>query len=111
LYFYSNKAECPDCEKNGYVLDALHEKYPDMRIYSFDYNSEEAAVQTLISIYHVEPKLPAMIINNDPYYGFRSLQTLETTIPEIARLKAEYERKSKESFSASSTSTTTKGSR
>ncbi len=92
LYFYSDKDRCPDCEKTGYVLDALHDKYPNLRIYSFDYYSTEPAVKTLISIYHVENNLPALIINTDPYYGFRSLDTLETTVPAIKRLKAEYTR-------------------
>ena len=91
LYFYGDRESCPECEKTGYVLDALHEKYPDIRIYSFDYYSTEPAIRTLISIYHVEENLPAVIINNDPYYGFRSLETLETSVPAIARLKKELE--------------------
>ncbi|MFZ2049103.1 MAG: hypothetical protein WAV25_02310 [Minisyncoccia bacterium] len=104
LYFYSNASDCPDCEKTGYVLDALHEKYPNLRIYSFDYNSSEQAVKTLISIYHVENNLPALIINTDPYYGFRNLDTLESTVPAISRLKAEYTKNIKnKSLNSSST--------
>lgn len=106
LYFYSNAEDCPDCLMAGYVLDALHEQYPDLRIYSFDYGSKEPAVKTLISIYHIEPKLPAMIINSKPYYGYRSLDTLETTVPDFIKLKAEAERKAKEAITASSTSAT-----
>jgi len=104
LYFYGSKNVCPDCEKTGYVLDALHEKYPDLRIYSFDFSSEETAVKTLISIYHVESNLPALIINGDPYYGFRSLDEMEKTIPALHRLKIESER----AQTASSTSATKK---
>ncbi len=103
LYFYSKNADCPECEKAGFVLDALHEKYPLMRIYSFDYQSDEAAVKTLISIYHVEEKLPAMIINNEPYYGFKDLNTLETTVPAIMKLKLEAEKTAKDAETASST--------
>jgi len=95
LYFYSDKERCSDCEKTGYVLDALHEKYPNLRIYSFDYYSSEPAVKTLESIYHVGENLPALIINTDPYYGFRSLDTLESTVPAISRLKAEYDKQSR----------------
>lgn len=87
LYFYSDASKCPDCEKTGFVLDALRQKYPSIRIYSFDYNISQAAVKTLISIYHINSNLPAMIINGDPYYGYRSLDELETTIPAIKRLK------------------------
>jgi len=104
LYFYSDAENCPDCEKTGYVLDALHEKYPNMRIYSFDYEIDQVAVKTLISIYHVEPKLPALIINGDPYYGFYSLDEIEKTVPAIQRLKTELER----AKAVDSTSTTKK---
>jgi thiol-disulfide isomerase/thioredoxin len=105
LYFYSNKTNCPDCEKAGYVLDALHEKYPTMRVYSFDYNSEEPAVKTLISIYHIDDNLPALIVNSDPYYGFRTLEDLETNIPAITRLKATLPKPGTASTTATSTST------
>ena len=104
LYFYSNKTECPECEKTGFVLDALHQKYPSLRIYSFDYNSEEPAVITLRSIYHVESNLPALIINRDPYYGYRNLDELESSVPAINQLKIEYDRNRR---SASTTATTT----
>lgn len=89
LYFYTDGANCADCEKTGFVLDALHDKYPGMRIYSFDYDLDQAALKTLISIYHIEDNLPALIINGDPYYGYRSLNDLETTVPALRRLKAE----------------------
>jgi len=92
LYFYTTVENCPDCEKTGYVLDALRDKYPNIRIYSFDYNIDQVAVRTLISIYHVEPNLPALIINGDPYYGFQSLNELEKTVPVLQRLKIEFEK-------------------
>jgi hypothetical protein len=87
LYFYSNLGDCEDCTKAGYVLTALHDKYPDLRIYSFDYNLDLEAIKTLTSIYKVENRLPALIINGDPYYGFRSLEDLESNIPAIKRLQ------------------------
>ncbi|MES2213864.1 MAG: hypothetical protein V4465_00520 [Patescibacteria group bacterium] len=103
LYFYGDKSICPDCEKTGFVLDALHEKYPDLRIYSFDYNSEEPAVKTLIGIYHVEDRLPALIVNSDPFYGFKTLDTMESNIGAIHTLKVEYDK----ARTASSTEATT----
>lgn len=108
LYFYGNKEQCPDCEKTGFVLDALHEKYPNLRIYSFDYNSTEPAVKTLISIYHIENKLPALIINSDPYYGFKNLDNLEANVPAITRLKTDLEKQKAREGAASSTATSTK---
>jgi hypothetical protein len=86
LYFYGNEEACPDCQKMGYVLTAMRDKYPDLRVYSFDYNADLEAVSTLISINKVKPVLPALIINSEPYYGFKSIDELETTVPALKRL-------------------------
>ncbi|MEX0919453.1 MAG: thioredoxin family protein [Parcubacteria group bacterium] len=87
LYFYSSENDCPDCEKMGYVLTALRDKYPDLRVYSFDYNFDLEAIKTLVSIYKVEPNLPALIINNEPYYGFRTVAELEDEVPALELLR------------------------
>lgn len=86
LYFYSTEDVCEDCEKMGYVLTAMRDKYPDLRVYSFDYNFDVGAINTLVSIYKINPNLPAMIINSDPYYGFYSIEDLEKNVPAIRRL-------------------------
>ncbi len=106
LYFYSNQGDCEECERTGYVLTALHEKYPDMRIYSFDFNLDLEAIRTLVSIYNIENNLPALVINNDPYYGFRTVEELEKQVPAIGRLKTEYD-KAEALKNATTTSTTT----
>src|SRR5207302_1786932 len=76
LYFYSNKGDCADCEKQGYVLTSLAQEYPQLRIYSFDYNLDVPALQTLVSIDQVGPHLPALIINHKAYYGFQSMAAI-----------------------------------
>lgn len=90
LYFYSTEDVCEDCEKMGYVLTAMRDKYPDLRVYSFDYNFDVGAINTLVSIYKIMPNLPAMIINSDPYYGFYSVEELESSVPAIQRLYEAY---------------------
>ncbi len=87
LYFYSTKDKCEDCEKMGYVLTTLRDTYPDLRVYSFDYNYDLGAVKTLISIYKVKPQVPAIIVNGVPYYGFRSVEELEAQIPALKTMK------------------------
>ncbi|MEK7461532.1 MAG: hypothetical protein AAB586_00455 [Patescibacteria group bacterium] len=86
LYFYSTKDVCEDCERMGYVLTALRNKYPDLRVYSFDYNFDVGAIDTLVSIYKVRPELPALIINGLSYYGFHSVEELESTVPALKEL-------------------------
>ena len=88
IYFYSNDGSCADCEKEGYVLTSLRQTYPDLRVYSFDYNIDLSAVKTLISINKVENKLPAIFIKDKAYYGFQSIENMEKTMPELQTLKA-----------------------
>src|SRR3989344_2484723 len=88
LYFYSTKDACEDCEKMGYVLTALRDKYPDLRVYSFDYHFDVGAIDTLVSIYKVKSDLPALIINGLSYHGFHSVEELEEKIPVLKALAA-----------------------
>jgi len=86
LYFYSTNENCEDCEKMGYVLTSLRDKYPELRVYSFDYHADLEAINTLISIYKVAPELPALIINGEPYYGFKTVEELEKAVPALTLL-------------------------
>lgn len=87
IYFYSIDDKCPDCEKEGYVLTRLRETYPDLRVYSFDYNIDLSAVKTLISINKVKNELPAIVIKDSVHYGFQSIEDIEKAAPEILKLK------------------------
>ncbi|MBI2065793.1 MAG: thioredoxin family protein [Candidatus Zambryskibacteria bacterium] len=86
LYFYSTKDVCEDCARMGYVLTALRDKYPDLRVYSFDYHFDVDAINTLISIYKIKSNLPAFIINKENYYGFHSVEDLEEQVPALRDL-------------------------
>ena len=88
LYFYSTKDACEECQRTGYVLTALRDKYPDLRVYSFDYHFDLGAIDTLVSIYKVKSDLPALIINGLTYYGFYSVEDLETMVPALKELAA-----------------------
>src|SRR3989338_4170658 len=82
------KDVCEDCEKMGYVLTALRDRYPDLRVYSFDYHFDVGAIDTLVSIYKVKSDLPALIINGLSYHGFHSVEELEEKIPVLKALAA-----------------------
>lgn len=84
MYFYSNKdGDCPDCQKEGFVLSKLRQDYPDLRVYSFDYNLDLSALQTLIDIYDIQKKLPVILINEQSYYGFKSEDDIKNIIPAL----------------------------
>ncbi len=81
LYFYSNAGDCENCDKAGYALSYLHDLYPTLRVYSFDYNLDEAALQTLIRLLKIKNQSPAFVINDKVSYGFTTLEDLEKKFP------------------------------
>jgi len=86
MYFYSNEGDCADCEKEGFVLTKLRSDYPELRVYSFDYNLDLSALQTLVSVYNIENKLPAILINDKVYYGFKSIDDMKVALPFLVEL-------------------------
>lgn len=82
LYFYSNiEGECASCDRAGYALSYLRQTYPALRVYSFDYHLDLAALKTLIAVEKVEAEFPAFVIESEQYYGFTTLEELETAFP------------------------------
>ena len=84
LYFYSNHGDCDDCRKMGYVLTAMRENYNNLHVYAFDYNIDLSAINTLKSIYHLDNKLPILVINRKAYYGFKTQQDITNMLPDLA---------------------------
>lgn len=102
LYFYSNENDCPDCERQGYVLSALGREYPRLRMYSFDYHLDLSVVRTLINLRNVPETLPAVVINGKVYSGFQSVATIEEAVPELENLREEAAEQSQEEAQESS---------
>lgn len=92
IYFYSNAGDCDDCVKEGYVLTKLRQEFPELRIYSFDYNLDLSVVKTMKSIYGVRDTLPALNIWDENYYGFKSAEDIEKIIPQLKRIRAAQEK-------------------
>jgi hypothetical protein len=81
LYFYSNEGDCPGCGEAGYALSYLRETYPRLRVYSFDYNLDLGALQTLRAVLGIKAPLPAYVINGKNFSGLVSLKELEAKLP------------------------------
>lgn len=86
IYFYSNQGDCADCEKEGYVLTRLREIHPDLRIYSFDYNLDLTAIDSMKTIYRVKSSLPALVIEDKTYVGFKTVEELEKLLPDTLKV-------------------------
>ncbi len=81
FYFYGTSADCLDCVRQGYVLDAIRSQYPSVRVYSFDYNLDLDTIKALVSIYKIGDTLPALVINGTTYQGYQTLEQLRALIP------------------------------
>jgi hypothetical protein len=91
IYFYSNEGDCPDCEREGFVLTRLRQTYPNLRVYSFDYNLDLSALQTLVTVYSIKPTseeagLHALLIDGRVYYGFKSIDDIKDIIPSLREI-------------------------
>ena len=88
LYFYTNADNCSDCEKEGIVLSSLREKYPELRVYSFDYSIDLSVVKAMISIYKLQDtQLPALVIDDNVYTGFHPIEELESKVKASFKLQ------------------------
>ena len=103
LYFFADEKYCPNCEKQSVILTHLRREYPFLRIYSFNYKLDLLALEIIKPIIpseyliydetapdsNTDPKtkslvndspkqyLPIIVINGEPYFGFRTLQEMK----------------------------------
>ena len=79
LYFYSNLDDCEKCSEQGYVLTYLREKYPNLKVYSFDVNIENPALEWIKDVYNIS-EVPSLVIDNKKHVGFMNEDNLKEFI-------------------------------
>lgn len=90
LYFYTTFDNCSLCQKQGMVITSLRDKYPELRVYSFDYSIDLSAVKAMLQIYKIkDTELPALVIDDEVLTGFHSIDELEMKIEESFKLQEE----------------------
>ncbi len=88
LYFYTTAENCSECEKESLVLGNLRDKYPELRVYSFDYSTDLTAVASMLQIYKIkDTALPALVIDDDVLTGFHSIDELDAKIKDSFKLQ------------------------
>ena len=87
LYFYTTAQNCTECTKQGFVLTEMRKKYPNLRVYSFDYNLDLSALHALLQIYKIDDtKLPAIVVDERKITGFQTSDQIEKFDPLIAKI-------------------------
>lgn len=88
LYFYTKAESCTLCEKQGIVLSTLREKYPELRVYSFDYSVDLSAVKAMLNIYKIkDTELPALVVDDEVLIGLNSIESLDSRIKDSFKLQ------------------------
>ncbi|MEO5635211.1 MAG: hypothetical protein ABIS26_02035 [Candidatus Paceibacterota bacterium] len=83
LYFYTTAENCSECQRESLVLSALHDQYPELRVYSFDYNTDLSAVKSMEQIYKIkDTELPAVVLGDELLTGYHSIEELQSKIEE-----------------------------
>lgn len=83
LYFYTTAENCSECERESLVLSSLRDKYPELRVYSFDYSIDLSAVKAMLQIYKIkDTELPALILDDELLTGFHDMEDLESRVKE-----------------------------
>ncbi|MCC7160128.1 hypothetical protein IT399_00135 [Candidatus Nomurabacteria bacterium] len=96
LYFYTTAENCSLCEQESMVLGELRAKYPELRVYSFDYSTDLSAVNSMLQIYKIkDTALPALVINDNVLTGLQKLEDLDARIKESFKLQEKVEGDSK----------------
>jgi hypothetical protein len=104
IYLYGKESECPECRNQASVLDYLRKTYPDLRVYAFDYNLDLSAIKTLLSIYKVKGELPALVVDGEVKYGYKTKEEMIELLPKTLKTKEEIA-KEKELLAAKASST------
>lgn len=82
LFFYSNEEENnldKVSEDQGYILDDLWINDPSIIVFSFDVNTQNPALESLIEIYNITI-IPSIVINDNVYSGFKNLDQMREII-------------------------------
>lgn len=85
LYFYSLN-NCSECTRQQYIVDALKNKYPEIEVYTFDYDIDVPAVETLITLHNIPTNPPIIDINGKVYAPFENLDDIESVLASTTNL-------------------------
>ncbi len=88
LYFYTTAENCSLCVQESSVLTSLRDKYPELRVYSFDYSTDLSALKSLLQIYKIkDTELPALVLDDELLTGFHSIDELNAKVQKSFKLQ------------------------
>jgi hypothetical protein len=88
IYMYSNrKGACNDCGKQAEVLSELRNIYPELRVYTFDYDLDLLPIGTMKKIYKISSTstFPILVVEDKAYYGLKKIEELKILLPDTLK--------------------------
>ncbi|MBW3014959.1 thioredoxin family protein [Candidatus Woesearchaeota archaeon] len=82
LYFYSNKGDCPKCEQQGFILTNVRRNFPEVRVYHFDMNIVNPAIDTVKGLYNVK-SAPTVVVLDETFNGFVTKSVIEEKLEDL----------------------------
>ena len=82
LFFYTNENDCKNCKEQGFILTWARRNYHDVYIYSFDTKIQNAALDTIKSMYDIR-ETPAVVINKNTYNRFVPKNDIQEILEEL----------------------------
>ena len=77
LYFVSDEKECPDCDKQAFVLTYLKKKFKDkLLVFSFDSKFESEPMISLLKKAYNITTYPTIVIEDKPKARFQDKDTI-----------------------------------
>jgi hypothetical protein len=69
------------------VIAELRETYPELRVYTFDYDLNIAPIQTMKKIYKIEDgkNFPILVIEDKAYYGLKKVEEIKALLPDTLK--------------------------
>lgn len=77
LYFFSDETECPDCDRQSFILTYLKEKFEDkLLIFSFDSKFESEPMVPLLKKTYNVTDYPTLVIGGKPKSKFQGKDSI-----------------------------------
>lgn len=90
LYFFADEKECPDCDRQAFVLTYLKKKFKDkLLIFSFDSKFESEPMISLLKKTYNVTSYPTIVIEGDAGNGFQDKNTILREICNYYKQKTE----------------------
>ena len=82
LFFYSNNENiCGNCGQQGYILSFIRNKYPNLNIHVYSFNSDiDSPVISTLKHYYNITEVPSIVMDGKTYNGYRDVDFVENLI-------------------------------